>query len=110
MNAGQARHNVIERSISEVGSEPSIGIATIALGLVTAVAVLHPDPLVLPVLSILLVVASLLTAAFTSLRHRASSGPILERLHLAGLILFFGFAASMLADLDLALGALEARL
>jgi hypothetical protein len=78
-----------------------LAVATLALALYL------PAPLVLPALSILFVTVGFAAAGALYLR-----GYRLERDHhpgweLAGLLVFLGFAASMLADVPEALSALE---
>jgi hypothetical protein len=89
--------------------EPGIGIAAVALSCVTAIAWLHSHPLVLPLLSVILVSASLLMAGAVVLRRRGTAMPLVERLHLAGLVMFFGFAAAIMGDPDLAVKALDGQ-
>lgn len=88
--------------------EPGLGVAAVALTSVTAFALLHPHPLVLPLLSIILVTAALGLSGIVYLRHRGAPGSIVDRLHLAGLMIFFGFAAAMLGDPDPAVKSLDA--
>lgn len=87
--------------------EHGLGIAAVTLACITLVAYSHPHPIVLPLLSIILVIASLCVAAWVALRNRHSRVDIIERLHLAGLILFFGFAAAIMGDPDLAVKSIE---
>lgn len=107
MDTSNVRTNALKDTADGQG-EPGLAIAAIALSCVTAVALLHPHPLVLPLLSVILVMASLGLSAFVAFQHRHESGSLIDRLHLAGLIMFFGFAAAMMGDPDPAVKSLEA--
>lgn len=86
---------------------PSMGITATALIGVTALALMHPHPLVLPLLSILLVTGGMIAAAIQTMRYRNTAASLIDKLKVPGLILFFGFAAAMLGDPDPAVQSLQ---
>ena len=86
---------------------PSLGIAGTVLALVTFIALLHPHPLVLPLLSVILTVSGFVFAGIVAWRNRGSALPVLDKLHLPALIIFFGFAAAMLGDVDPAIQSIQ---
>lgn len=91
---------------SRVGQSVSYFIPVVALSVVTVVALQHPHPVVMMLLSVLLVVAGFAFAAVQALRYRASSSDLADRLVLPAIIVFFGFAAAMLGDPDPAVESL----
>lgn len=107
MELGQSRLNTLDDVRQGSQNDPGLSIAAIALTSILAFAWLHPHPLVLPLLSIILVAASLAASAVIWLRNRGAAGSIVEKLHLPGLILFFGFAAAIMGDPDPAVKSLE---
>lgn len=99
------------KAIIRVGGESGIDLPVIPMAVltfVTFVALQQSSPFVLPVLSIILVCAALLMCLVTWLRHRGEPG-IIERMHLAALIMFFGFGAGIMADTEAALRLLAVR-
>lgn len=108
MEFGHSRIETLEDVRQGSQNDPGLSIAAIALTSILAFAWLHPHPLVLPLLSIILVAASLVVAGVIWLRNRGKQGSIIEKLHLAGLILFFGFAAAIMGDPDPAVKSLDA--
>ena len=98
-----ARHDAFSRS----NESPALGIPAAALSIVTIAAFLHPNPLVLVALSTILVVAGFGLAAIIALRRNGSPTPIQELLYLPALIVFFGFAATILGDPDAAVMSLQ---
>ena len=106
MQIGQSRlHPRLLQTSSD--GDPSIGIAAAVLAVVTLFAVAHPHPLVLPLLSVILVVAGFIAAGWVWYRSRGAEGDRLARLSTPGVILFFGFAAAMLGDPDPAVQSLQ---
>ena len=108
MNSGQIQFGGLGQRAATDVREPGLGIPAAAMTVVTAIAMLHPHPLVLPLLGVILVLASLVVAAIVWLRTFRTGGPRMTQLHLAGLIMFFGFAATMLGDIDPAVKSFEA--
>ncbi len=108
MKAGELRYEASKHKTNGLDSDPGIAIAAVALTFVTAVAWLHSHPLVLPLLSIILVTASVAMAGVVAWRHRGSSTPLTNRLHLAGLVIFFGFVAAIIGDPDPAVKSIDA--
>jgi hypothetical protein len=99
------------RKLSTQGG-PSLYIGGTVLAFVLFAAWLHPHPLVLPLLSIILTTAGFCSAAAVWLSARskgASEGAakLEERLLAPGLIVFAGFAAAIMGDPDLALQSLQ---
>lgn len=107
MKSGELRYETLNDRSHGSEEEPGIGIAAVALTFVTATAWLHSHPLVLPLLSILLVGAAIVIAAFVAWRDRRLATPRSDRFHLAGLVIFFGFAAAIMGDPDPAVRSLE---
>lgn len=95
-----------DRTTSSDGG-PSMGMTATALIGVTTLALMHPHPLVLPLLSILLVTAGMIGAGIQAMRYRNTAVPLVDKLKVPGLILFFGFAAAMLGDPDPAVQSLQ---
>lgn len=108
MEYGHTRLETLDDARQGSQNDPGLSIAAIALTSILAFAWLHPHPLVLPLLSIILVAAALAVSGVIWLRNRTASGSLVEKLHLAGLILFFGFAAAIMGDPDPAVKSLEA--
>ncbi len=108
MKTGELQYRARETKANGFDSDPGIAIAAVALTFVTAIAWLHSHPLVLPLLSIILVTASVVMAGVVSWRHRGTATPITERLHLAGLVIFFGFVAAIIGDPDPAVKSIDA--
>lgn len=108
MDTGHLRYDDVNGASRGSEGEPGIGVAAIALCAVTFAAWVNSNPLVLPLLSVILVVAALVVAAVVAWRHRGSGRGLIGRMHLAGLIMFFGFAASIMGDPDLAVKSLDA--
>ena len=108
MDLGHTRLDTMEDAGQGSQNDPGLSIAAITLTSILAFAWVHPHPLVLPLLSIILVAASLTLSGVIWLRNRAATGSIVEKLHLAGLILFFGFAAAIMGDPDPAVKSLDA--
>jgi hypothetical protein len=84
----------------------SLLIPVVALSVVTVVALQHPHPAVMMLLSVVLVVAGFVFAAIQAVRCRASGSNLVDRLVLPAIIVFFGFAAAMLGDPDPAVESL----
>lgn len=90
-------------------------IAGGVLTVVTAAVLLHPHPLALPLLSVVLVLAGFALAAFAltwrffSNREGVAARPdrISGLSNLSGLIVFFGFAAAILGNPDAAVQSLQ---
>jgi hypothetical protein len=80
------------------GGEPPLGLPNATLAVVNLGALLHPNALVLPALSAILVTAGLMLAGFQLLRSRSKAGGIAERMALPGLLVFHGFVAAVLCD------------
>ena len=102
-------HNV-DRSTLET-TEPTLAkktwssgaawsIAGLTVALIAASEFAHLPPLVLPVVSASLVLAGFLTAAWVAFASKGRNEPVADRFAIPGLLLFFGFAAAMMADLD----------
>lgn len=108
MEMGQLRKWSLKHLAHRAGGEPGLGIAAIALTSITAFSFLHPHPVVLPMLSAILVVVALGMAAFIAWRHRDEPASLPDRMLLAGLIIFFGFIAGILADADAMVQSLQA--
>ena len=88
------------------GGGPSLTIPGAVLAFVTLIALMHPNPLVLMLLSILFVVASLTLAGFALMRARRAHQKASAHMALPALIYFFGCAAAMLGDPDAAVQVL----
>jgi hypothetical protein len=84
----------------------SMMIPVVALTAVTVIALQHPHPLVLILLSIVLIVAGFTLADVRALRRRAASSSLADRMVLPAIIVFFGCAAAMLGDPDPAVESL----
>ena len=69
------------------------------LGLVAVLT--HRTPLLLALMSAGLVLAGLVMAAVIALRHRGSDQPIIERMLVPALLVFLGFASTIMVDPDL---------
>lgn len=108
MKIGELSYETAKHKTNGLDSDPGIAIAAVALTFVTAIAWLHSHPLVLPLLSIILVTASVVMAASTAWQYRGSSAPLTDRLHLAGLVVFFGFIAAIIGDPDPAVKTIDA--
>jgi ABC-type Fe3+-siderophore transport system permease subunit len=108
MNTGVLHYETNKARHNGLASDSGIAIAAVALSFVTVVAWLHAHPLVLPLLSIILVAASIMIAGFAAWRHRGETTPVTERLHMAGLVIFFGFVAAIMGDPDLAVKSIDA--
>ena len=108
MKTGELHYRTTKPKTNGLDSDPGIAIAAVALTFVTAIAWLHSHPLVLPMLSVILVTASIVMAGFAAWRHRGTTTPLSDRLHLAGLIIFFGFVAAIIGDPDPAVKSLDA--
>ena len=112
MSFGRVPTNSLPKFLTSSDGGPTLAIAGTALAIVLFAAWLHPHPIVLPLLSIILVLAALVVAAFIAVqRHLAGEGmrgtPLLERMLLPGLLMFCGFAAAMMGDPDLAVQSLN---
>jgi ABC-type xylose transport system permease subunit len=81
------------------GGNP-LGIPSIILSLVLLAALAHPNPLLLPILSALFVTVGFGIACGHWLRHRRTPSVMVEKMSLAGLLVFFGFAAAVFSDPD----------
>lgn len=91
---------------SSSGGGPSLTIPGTVLAFVTLAALMHPNPLVLMLLSILFVLASFTMAGIEVMRARRARTRVTERLALPALVYFFGCAAAMLGDPDAAVQTL----
>lgn len=89
------------------GGGPSLTIPGAVLSFVTLVALMHPNPLVLMLLSILFVLASLVMAGFALMRAHRAHQKASTHMALPALIYFFGCAAAMLGDPDAAVQTLS---
>ena len=67
---------------------------------------MHPSPLVLLALSIILVLGGFTAAAVVAVLYRKTQSLMIDRLQIHGLIVFCGFAAAMLGNPDLAIQSL----
>ncbi len=111
MFANRAHHlNTLRGSSTSADAGGSLPITAWVLALVTVMALLLPDPLVVMLLSTVLVLAGFLAAGYVALKHRNSAAPLADRMLLPGLIVFFGFAASILGDPDAAVMSLQQHL
>ncbi len=109
--------HLVRRSDVTTGSygDQSLLIAGGVLTLATAAALLHPHPLALPLLSVVLVVPGFALAGFgLAWRHfhkgkgvPARPGHMSGLIDLSGLIVFFGFAAAILGDPNAAVQSLQ---
>lgn len=91
---------------SSSGGGPSLTIPGTVMALITLTALMHPNPLVLMLLSILFVLASFALAGIELMRARRAAARASERMALPALVYFFGCAAAMLGDPDAAVQTL----
>ncbi|MDX2157569.1 MAG: hypothetical protein SFW09_13780 [Hyphomicrobiaceae bacterium] len=68
------------------------------LAVVSLVALAHPNPLVLPILSAILVIGALVVYFVRRLAARRRGIPAGDGMLLPALMLFFGFAAAIFSD------------
>lgn len=108
MSSSQTRIDTQRDSYSSFGGGPSLVIPGAVMTFVTLAALMHPNPLVLMLLSIIFVLAALVLAGIELVRALRKRSPPVERLALAALIYFFGCAAAMLGDPDAAVQTLNA--
>ncbi len=71
-----------------------------ALAFANCAALLHPNPLVLAALGAVLVVGGFAMAAVIAIRRRGDRARLPDRMLLPALIVFFGFVAAVLSDVD----------
>lgn len=82
------------------GDGPGVGLPIIVLTIVTLGALLHPHPMVLGVLAAILVVSGFTMAGVVVARNRLQLDDPGERMLVPGLLVFFGFVAATLCDID----------
>ena len=82
------------------GDGPGVGLPIIVLTIVTLGALLHPHPMVLGVLAAILVGSGFAMAGIVLVRNRWKLDDPGERMIVPGLLVFFGFVAATLCDID----------
>ena len=80
--------------------EPSLVTPTLALAFANCAALFHPNPLVLAALGTVLVVSGFAVAAAIAVRWRHDRAHLSDRMVLPALVVFFGFVAAVLSDVD----------
>jgi len=100
-------HSFERDRLGAAGGPLHPGIAV--LGAVTLAGLAHPNPLVLPLVSAVLVVAGSILASFVALRNRSRSNSA-DAMEAPALMVFFGFVAAIMCDVERAVQSLSPTL
>ena len=103
-----SQHPAPIRAGRDNGYRASLGVAALMVSLLALDVLTHARPLVMPSLSALLTAGGFAWAAALIVLRRDAQRPLLEQLTGPALLLFFGFAAATLSDVDQLAGQLQA--